>query len=185
METKLTFLFAGGGTGGHLFPGISVAQELQKRKPATRSIFVGSTREIESTIVAMRRDGGWQVLRPGPISATQISAVLGGTGGAASDSAQIEVRIEAPGQLASHYAPGKPLRLGASAAAPDEFMIGFAATPGDITLSPSGDLSEAAARLYECLHLAAAAPQPRIAVAAIPMRGIGAAINDRLARAAA
>ena len=135
---------------------------------------------IESTIVALRESGGWQVLRPGPIEEAQISAILGvPDDGSASDT------IEAPGQLASHYAPGKPVRLGAQHAAADEFLIGFGAVPGQISLSPTGDLAEAAARLYECLHLAAAAPEPQIAVASIPDFEIGAAINDRLARAAA
>jgi L-threonylcarbamoyladenylate synthase len=92
--------------------------------------------------------------------------------------------IEAPGQLASHYAPGKPVRLGALAAEADEFLIGFGAVAGQVSLSPSGDLAEAAARLYACLHEAAAAPEPRIAVAPIPEEDIGAAINDRLRRAA-
>jgi len=54
-----------------------------------------------------------------------------------------------------------------------------------VNLSAAGDLAEAAARLYACLHEAAAAPQPRIAVAPVPEHGIGAAINDRLRRAAA
>ena len=134
---------------------------------------------IESTIVALRSDGSWQVLRPGPITAAQISAVLGTEAGLVTSSA-----IEAPGQLASHYAPGKPVRLNATTAAADEFLIGFGALAGDANLSPSGDLAEAASRLYACLHLAAAAPQPRIAVAAIPDHGIGSAINDRLRRAA-
>ena len=135
---------------------------------------------IESTIVALRQSGGWQVLRPGPIGELQISANLG-----APDDVSASDTIEAPGQLASHYAPGKPVRLGAMDAAADEFLIGFGAVPGQISLSPTGDLAEAAARLYECLHLAAAAPEPRIAVAPIPDFEIGAAINDRLARAAA
>ena len=135
---------------------------------------------IESTIVALRESGGWQVLRPGPIGEAQIFAILG-----APDDVSASDKIEAPGQLASHYAPGKPVRLGARHAAADEFLIGFAGVPGQISLSPGGDLAEAAARLYECLHLAAAAPEPRIAVAPIPDVGIGAAINDRLARAAA
>ena len=135
---------------------------------------------IESTIVALRESGGWQVLRPGPITETEISAILG-----AQDGVTASDKIEAPGQLASHYAPGKPVRLGTEAATADEFLIGFGAVPGQINLSPTGDLAEAAARLYECLHLAAAAPEPRIAVAPIPEVGIGAAINDRLARAAA
>ncbi len=135
---------------------------------------------IESTIVALRPGGGWQVLRPGPITQAQIAAVLGLEADVTAPGG-----IEAPGQLASHYAPGKPVRLDAAAGEPDEFVIAFGAAQGDVNLSPGGDLAEAAARLYECLHRAAAAPQPRIAVAPIPATGIGAAINDRLRRAAA
>ena len=134
---------------------------------------------IESTIVALRRGGGWQVLRPGPITEAQISAVLGG----ASD--VTTAGVEAPGQLASHYAPGKPVRLDAERAETDEFHIGFGTVTGDVTLSATGDLAEAAARLYQVLHDAAAARQSRIAVAPIPEEGVGAAINDRLRRAAA
>lgn len=134
---------------------------------------------IESTIVALRREG-WEILRPGPIEAAQISELLG------SQSATMPpAAIEAPGQLASHYAPGKPVRRNALIAAADEFHIGFAAVSGHLNLSPSGDLVEAAARLYAALHQGAAAPQPRIAVAPVPEQGIGAAINDRLRRAAA
>lgn len=135
---------------------------------------------LESTIVALRGNGSWQVLRPGPIEEARISAILGSPPAAVTSAA-----IEAPGQLASHYAPGKPVRLDAATAAPDEFLIGFGAVAGQVSLSPGGDLAEAAARLYACLHLAAAAPQPRIAVAPIPGEGIGAAIMDRLRRAAA
>ncbi len=135
---------------------------------------------LESTIVALRNCGGWQVLRPGPITTAQLSAVLG-TGPDAVTSAA----VEAPGQLASHYAPGKPLRLNALEAAPEEFLIGFGQVTGDTMLSSSGDLAEAAAQLYACLHQAAAAPQPRIAIAPVPEEGIGGAINDRLRRAAA
>lgn len=134
---------------------------------------------LESTIVALRDDGSWQLLRPGPIDRESLSALLG---------EPVEVtaaKIEAPGQLASHYAPGKPVRLNAATAAADEFLIGFGAVSGDCTLSAVGDLAEAAARLYACLHAGAGARQPRIAVAGIPETGIGAAINDRLRRAAA
>ena len=135
---------------------------------------------LESTIVALRDDGRWQILRPGPISEAQVSAVLGGVADAVTSAA-----IEAPGQLASHYAPGKPVRLNAVTAAADEFLIGFGPVTGDLTLSPTGDLAEAAAGLYAALHAGAASPKPRIAVAAIPETEIGAAINDRLRRAAA
>lgn len=125
---------------------------------------------VESTIIALRADGRIDQLRPGPIQ-------LGVTGGQAG-------QIEAPGQLASHYAPGKPMRLNAVEAAADEFLIGFGKVAGDCTLSASGDTSEAATRLYACLHEAALAPQLRIAVAPVPEHGVGIAINDRLARAA-
>jgi L-threonylcarbamoyladenylate synthase len=126
---------------------------------------------VESTIVAVRADGRIEQLRPGPIAIGAQSEARG--------------EIEAPGQLASHYAPGKPVRLGALEAAADEFLIGFGMVTGDVTLSASGDLAEAAARLYACLHDAAKAAQPRIAVAAVPEEGVGLAINDRLRRAAA
>lgn len=143
----------------------------------------GETQQgLESTIVALRPASGWQVLRPGPVTEAALAAVLG-TGGDGMTSG--DVQIEAPGQLASHYAPGKPVRLGASAAEAGEYLIGFGAVAGAVTLSAAGDLAEAAARLYACLHLAAAAPEPRIAVAPIPDQGIGVAINDRLRRAAA
>jgi L-threonylcarbamoyladenylate synthase len=133
---------------------------------------------LESTIVALRRDG-WQLLRPGPIAESAVAAVLGDAMAVAPG------RIEAPGQLARHYSPGKPLRLDAQVARDDEYLIGFGEVAGDSSLSPSGDLAEAAARLYACLRLAASASHSRIAVAPIPGGGIGAAINDRLRRAAA
>ncbi|HZU62387.1 MAG TPA: L-threonylcarbamoyladenylate synthase [Novosphingobium sp.] len=135
---------------------------------------------LESTIIALRADGGWQILRPGPITAEALTALLGPVTAAAPDAG-----IEAPGQMTSHYAPGKPVRLHAAAAAGDEFLIGFGALAGDFNLSPTGDLAEAAARLYAALHAAAASDRPRVAVASVPEAGIGAAINDRLRRAAA
>lgn len=135
---------------------------------------------LESTIVALRDGGAWQVLRPGPVSEDAICAVLGWPSVAVTSAA-----IEAPGQLASHYAPGKPMRLEATTAGADEFHIGFGVIRGTASLSVSGDLIEAAARLYALLHQAAAASEPRIAVAPVPTHGIGLAINDRLRRAAA
>ena len=133
---------------------------------------------VESTIVALRPDE-WQLLREGPISSQDLAAILG------PPAPVVHSRIEAPGQLARHYSPGKPVRLGATAAEPDEFLIGFGAVAGDCSLSPKGDLGEAAARLYDCLHRAAASDRPSVAVAPIPDEGVGRAINDRLRRAAA
>lgn len=134
---------------------------------------------IESTIIALRPQG-WSMLRPGPVTREQIAAVVGGS----DDVTPASGRIEAPGQLASHYNPGKPVRLNAVTAEADEFLIGYDGIAGAVSLSPSGDLAEAASRLYACLHAGAAADQPRIAVAPIPDAGVGAAINDRLGRAA-
>lgn len=143
-------------------------------------------RGLESTIVAPRDFSGdgpggkrWAMLRPGPVTQEEIAAVLG----PASDIAT--TRIEAPGQLAQHYSPGKPVRLDALEGEPDEFLIGFGPIAGDCTLSASGDPGEAASHLYDCLHRARASDKPRIAVAPIPDTGMGAAINDRLRRASA
>lgn len=135
---------------------------------------------IESTIVALRDGGAWQVLRPGPIGEAQICAILGTPPAVTTSPA-----IEAPGQLAAHYAPGKPVRLDAETAAADEFHIGFGPIAGAWNLSPGADLAEAAANLYAALHEAAESPLRNVAIAPVPDTGIGAAINDRLRRAAA
>ncbi|SNS81307.1 L-threonylcarbamoyladenylate synthase [Sphingopyxis indica] len=133
---------------------------------------------VESTIARVT-DGAVEVLRPGPVTAAMLGAASGlpvaGVAGAG---------VVAPGMLASHYAPGKPVRLGAADFADDEFGIGFGGLAGDYNLSAAGDLTEAAAHLFDALHAGAASAKPRIAVAAIPAAGLGAAINDRLARAA-
>ena len=127
-------------------------------------------RGLESTIVAAT-GGPLRLLRPGPI--------------AVDAAAELAETIEAPGQLASHYAPAKPLRLGAESADRDEYWIGFGPVAGDSNLSENSDLTEAAARLFDLLHAADASAKPRIAVAAVPREGLGLAINDRLSRAAA
>ena len=137
-----------------------------------------SERGLESTIVALRQDGGWSLLREGPIGREVLEDWLGSE---ASDGRG----IEAPGQMRRHYAPGKPLRLNARQAEPGEFLIGFGAVEGDLTLSADGDVNEAASRLYACLHRAATSKNPRVAVAPVPEEGVGRAINDRLRRAAA
>jgi L-threonylcarbamoyladenylate synthase len=126
---------------------------------------------LESTIVAFDGEEP-RLLRPGPVA-------FGGL-----DVAPV-TKIEAPGQLASHYAPRKPLRLDAIEGAHDEWLIGFGALAGDDNLSASGNVEEAAAALFAALHRADAASKARIAVAPIPAVGVGAAINDRLKRAAA
>ena len=126
-------------------------------------------RGIESTIVAAT-GGELRLLRRGPIEVDAAEAAAS--------------TIEAPGQLASHYAPSKPLRLNAESAEQDEYLIGFGGISGDASLSASGDLIEAAARLFDLLHQADGSDKRRIAVAPVPNHGLGAAINDRLRRAA-
>lgn len=131
---------------------------------------------IESTIVALGPQP--RLLRPGPVSAAEIEREIGRWLAGAGDA------IEAPGQLASHYAPRKPLRLNATEAREGEWLIGFGAVAGDDTLSTTGDLTEAAARLFDALHRADASDRTAIAVATVPEDDIGLAINDRLKRAA-
>lgn len=148
-----------------------VAASLAGRIPLV--IDDGATTDgLESTIVdpAARR-----ILRPGPITAEQLPGYgEGATPGA----------VTAPGQLASHYAPSRPVRLDAREARDGEWLIGFGLIAGDDSLSPSGDLREAAARLFDALHRADASGRDRIAVAPVPSHGLGAAISDRLRRAA-
>jgi L-threonylcarbamoyladenylate synthase len=141
---------------------------------------------IESTIVGFA-EGAIRLLRPGPVDFAEIAALacLANSPPWLDAPVVTERRIEAPGQLASHYAPSKPVRLDATAAEPDEWLIGFDRIKGHDTLSARGDLDEAAARLFAALHLADMQAPPRIAVAPVPAGGIGAAINDRLRRAAA
>jgi L-threonylcarbamoyladenylate synthase len=134
---------------------------------------------LESTIARVV-DGQVVVLRPGPVTAARLAKISGlpvidGGGGP----------VVAPGQLASHYAPVKPLRLNAEDFADDEWGIGFGALAGDENLSMGEDLTEAAARLFDALHRADAGAKARIAVATVPETGLGTAINDRLRRAAA
>ncbi len=136
------------------------------------------TSGLESTIVGINGDD-FTILRPGPISAEDLERITGRKAARATGAG-----IQSPGQLASHYAPSKPLRLDALDASSKEFHIGFGDVPGDVSLSDTGDLAEAASRLYALLHEADASDKPAIAVAPVPAEGAGLAIADRLARAA-
>ncbi|WP_343518635.1 L-threonylcarbamoyladenylate synthase [Sphingomonas sp.] len=131
---------------------------------------------IESTIVAL--GGSPRLLRPGLVPAEAIEREIGRWLAGGSE------KIEAPGQLASHYAPVKPVRLDATERCADEWLIGFGPVAGDDTLSAKGDLLEAAAKLFDALHRADESDRAAIAVAPISDEGIGVAINDRLRRAA-
>lgn len=132
---------------------------------------------LESTIVQTEP---LRLLRPGAVTAEAIEAVVGPLA-----AAEAGAGLVAPGMMASHYAPRQPVRLGAVERQGDEFLIGFGDVAGDLNLSASGDLAEAAAGLFAALHVAEASGRAGIAVAPVPEVGLGRAINDRLRRAAA
>lgn len=137
---------------------------------------------LESTIVALA--GPPVLLRPGGVPLEALEAMLGpiGHGGNAA-------KPTAPGQLASHYAPGASVRLEVTKPVTGEVWVGFGpqSVGADLTLSASGDLVEAAANLFQSLLDAdrLAGTRGGIAYAPIPESGLGRAINDRLRRAAA
>lgn len=136
---------------------------------------------VESTILSLV--GPPLLLRPGGIPVEVLEAALGQTLAIGGDAD----RPTSPGQMASHYAPMSGVRLDATHPLPGEVMIGFGSVSGALTLSPHGDMAEAAAALFHTLRVAdaMAGPGGRIAVAPVPERGLGRAINDRLRRAAA
>jgi L-threonylcarbamoyladenylate synthase len=135
---------------------------------------------LESTIVGCA--GAPTLLRPGALPRETIEATLG----VALAEATSRDSPEAPGMLASHYAPRAKLRLNASAAQAGETLLGFGSAPGAaLNLSQGGDLVEAAANLFSHLRALDAKGAKVIAVMPIPHQGLGEAINDRLQRAAA
>ena len=133
---------------------------------------------LESTIIGFDGDKPL-LLRAGGLPTEDIEAVLRITLAHPQND-----DITAPGQLTSHYAPNGAVRLNATAPRNDELMLGFGDVAGALTLSADGNLTEAAANLFGHLH-ELDAMGGTIAVAPIPMHGLGLAINDRLKRAAA
>ncbi|MFC0283839.1 L-threonylcarbamoyladenylate synthase [Camelimonas abortus] len=145
---------------------------------------------VESTVVAVA-DGAATLLRPGGVTRAQLEAALGRP--LADNRAAGPAKPASPGMLASHYAPNAAVRLNVTEVRPGEALLTFAGQrpPGTelaaavTDLSPSGDLAEAAARLFGALRALDAAGAAAIAVAPVPADGLGEAINDRLRRAAA
>lgn len=144
---------------------------------------------VESTILGCL-DGKVTLLRPGGLDRERIEAVLG----AKLETAEGKDATAplAPGRLASHYAPAHRLRLDATAVDPDEACLAFgpklpegASPERALNLSPGGDMAEAAANLYAFLRQLDGLLVEGIAVAPIPVHGLGEAIRDRLMRAAA
>jgi len=143
---------------------------------------------VESTVLDLSTATP-TLLRPGGATREAIEAVIGPIAVShalpSGDSAH-----KSPGQLESHYAPARPVRLGATSIGADEGLLAFGSTvpPGAMltyNLSPSGDLAEAAANLFAQMRLLDRPGIGRIAVMPIPETGLGLAINDRLRRAAA
>ncbi len=134
---------------------------------------------VESTIVGL--DGPVRLLRPGGVTVEAIEALVGPLAQAMSG------QVNAPGQLASHYAPGAGVRLDVVRPVAGEVFVGFGGVGGDFNLSVEGDLVAAAAALFHTLRAADALAGPGgvIAFAPVPEVGLGRAINDRLRRAAA
>jgi L-threonylcarbamoyladenylate synthase len=136
---------------------------------------------LESTIVACL--GTPTLLRPGGLPREAIERTLGRALAVVKPDDEAPL---APGMLASHYAPKATLRLNAATAGPGEALLGFGPAPNaTLNLSPRGDLIEAAANLFSHLRALDASGVKRIAVMKVPHEGLGEAINDRLARAAA
>lgn len=139
---------------------------------------------LESTVVGFGADDGAVLLRPGGISAEQLSDVVGPLTIAGADQPDAP---QSPGMLTSHYAPRQPIRLNITNPGPDEALLAFgpdAPANAVANLSPTGDTIEAAANLFQMLHDLDALGRP-IAVMPVPVTGLGQAINDRLNRAAA
>lgn len=141
---------------------------------------------VESTIVRVK-DGKPKLLRPGGIAAEEIEAAIGmklerGAKG-----------IQAPGMMASHYAPNAAMRLNAVSVRQGEALLAFGPLRAKgaeraamaLNLSPTGDLREAATNLFSFMRELDQSGAGIIAVEPVPTRGLGEAINDRLARAAA
>ena len=134
---------------------------------------------VESTVVSVL-DGRVALLRPGSVTREEIEAVVGPL---EEDAGQGH---RSPGRLALHYAPDAPVRIEAEATRDGEILLGFGPGVGEPrwSLSPTGDLREAAANLFRLLREADRTKPVGIAVSPIPHKGLGEAINDRLRRAA-
>nr|WP_241749519.1 L-threonylcarbamoyladenylate synthase [Pseudoroseomonas aerophila] len=145
---------------------------------------------VESTVLDLSTPVA-TLLRPGGLSREELEAEIGPVAVAGAHGG--DAARPSPGMLLSHYAPGLPVRLGARDVRADEALLAFGpalAGAGAVwQLSESGDVVEAAARLFAGLRWldAEGARLGLMGIAAmpVPMVGLGVAINDRLERAAA
>jgi len=143
---------------------------------------------VESTIVKVAGDEVF-LLRPGGAAREEIEKAAGRP----VKRPARHTAVEAPGMLESHYAPHAAVRLEATEVHEGEALLafglrraeGFEKAVAVLNLSPAGDVREAAARLFDCLRTLDRTDATCIVVEPVPMKGLGEAINDRLARAAA
>lgn len=135
---------------------------------------------VESTVVSLLEDQA-AILRPGGLSKEELESVIGPLRLAFKADAE---GPRSPGQSFLHYAPSLPVRMNAETPLQGEVFLGFGAKDGFLNLSPSGDVTEAAAHLFAMLRALDRPDFSGIAVAPIPSYGLGLAINDRLERAA-
>lgn len=167
---------------GHVSP--STAQHVRDSLGPEIAILDGGPCKVglESTVIGLTGDKA-TLLRPGGIATEAIEAVLG-----EKLTHPTDTKLQSPGMLLKHYAPRLPVRLNAEGALGKEGLLSFGKPLPDFAavypLSESGDLAEAAARLYAGLHALDQVPSlDGIAVMPIPQQGLGIAINDRLIRA--
>jgi len=134
---------------------------------------------LESTVIDLSTAAA-TLLRLGGLAVEAIEAVVGPLAAPTGDAPK------SPGMLSRHYAPARPLRLNATAAAPDEALLGFGpqVLGATLNLSPRGSLEEAAANFFAMMRELDRSEFTAIAVSPIPLTGLGRAINDRLKRAA-
>jgi L-threonylcarbamoyladenylate synthase len=136
---------------------------------------------VESTVIDLTSSIP-TLLRPGGIIQEDVEKIIGPV--ALSNGSKNKIR--SPGMLERHYAPSIPLRLNAKKANPGEAFLAFGskANSHHVNLSRMGDLKEAATNLFAMLRMLDQPNYRGIAVMKIPSVGLGAAINDRLKRAA-
>jgi L-threonylcarbamoyladenylate synthase len=165
----------------------TTAAHVRKQLPELECVLDGGTARvgIESTVISLQEDG-FTILRQGAITGQDLEKILPASSRAASSAG-----LPAPGLLKAHYSPAKPLYF-AGQKEIDKTRAGLISLRGANTggyklaeiLSPSGDLREAAANLFNALHKMEDAEIDCIVAEPVPETGIGLAIMDRLRKAA-
>jgi len=173
---------------GRLSP--TTAQHVRKQLPNLDFVLDGGKTSvgIESTIIALREDG-FEILRPGSITAEELCKVV-----PQAKNTTAHDTIIAPGMLKSHYSPNKPFYI-IGESSPAEYatsnagLIAFSPYEGGgfkkvVYPSKSGDLKEYAINLFATIHEFEDSDVDFILAEPVPEQGVGIAIMDRLRKAA-